>query len=261
MSSKLSSDSSGSHVAAELQTALCNIGMSQKEATLYLSALSLGPATVLRLSKASGLRRTTVYSIIQSLQQKGLMAAEERGFKRLFVAENPERLESLLENRRKVFADVLPKLNGLFNLPAGESVIKYYQGLEGMKAVYESLLRDVRPGDDYLIISNPDDWIVHDKEFFEDFLDRRSRLDIKIRGLFQRGPVGERLKKLEKRHNQTIRFLPPGTKLPTNMVIIPKKVVIHQLVPPVMAYVIENQSVVQLQRQLFEIIWATTPEG
>ena len=260
MSPRVSSFSSSQPQDQTLLRLLQELGLSANESLLYLSALSLGPATVLQLSQASGLRRTTVYSVIEALQRRGLMVLEERGFKRLLVAENPERLQALLEVQRKTLTEALPKLSGLYNMRGADSIIKYYQGLEGIKAAYEGLLRHVRPGEDYLIIANAEDWIVLDRPFFTSFIEKRSRLSIKIRSLFQVGPFAKELKANEGRHNQHIRFLPPDTQLTTNIVIIPHHVVMHQLVPPIMAYVIENRSLVQLHRELFEIIWSATPD-
>jgi hypothetical protein len=78
--------------------------------------------------------------------------------------------------------------------------------------------------------------------------------------LTQPSEVATRHKKHERAYNESIRFLPPGTKLTTNLVIIPKRVVIHQLVPPVFAMIIENPSIIRLHREQFEIMWNALPE-
>jgi hypothetical protein len=38
-------------------------------------------------------------------------------------------------------------------------------------------------------------------------------------------------------------------------VIIPKKVVIHQITDPIFAIVLENKNIVQMHREQFEIMW------
>src|SRR3989338_8744923 len=83
-----------------LTDVLIKIGLSEHEATVYHSALALGPSTVLALSRASGVRRTTVYSVIETLKRKGLMAEELKGFKTIFFANSPNKLEQVLEERR-----------------------------------------------------------------------------------------------------------------------------------------------------------------
>lgn len=239
---------------------LIDLGLTENEAKVYVAALSLGPSAILKIAQAAEIKRTTVYFVVESLKLKGLMTVAVRGFKKLYVAENPAKLETILENRRALLAKTLPEFASLYNLKGGESTIKYYEGLAGIKSVYEGLIRDVRPKEDYLIISHMEQWLGLDPEFFLDFTKRRAKLPIKIRLLVQDSPVAREHKRLEATFNEKIKFLPPGTSLDTNLVVIPKKVVIHQLAPPIMAIVIENKSMVRLHQQLFEIIWRSIPE-
>ncbi|MBX7143915.1 MAG: hypothetical protein K1X79_05640 [Oligoflexia bacterium] len=238
-----------------LQEILLSLGLAEHEASTYLAMLSLGQTSVLRISRASGVKRTTIYSVIESLQQRGLVRLEQRGFKRYFVAEAPEKLESILEQRRDALHAALPEFQAVYNLGASDSLIKYYHGVEAVKSVYEDLLRSVKPGDDYLIVSNPDQWFKLAPEFFTDFLARRARMPLKVRTLFQEDEWGRQRQKSGIDSNQEIRFLPKGTSLTTNLVIVPTRVVVHQLIPPVMAIVIENRSIIQLHRETFEIMW------
>ena len=244
----------------QLIQTLTELGLNEKEANVYVSALSAGPSPILKIAQAAGLKRTTVYSVIESLKQKGLMTIELKGWKKLFAAEDPEKLETILETRRLKFKNLLPEFSALYNLKGGESFIKYYEGLEAMKSVYEGLIRDVRPHEDYSIIADQRRWYELAPEFFEDFTRRRAKLPINIRMLLQDTLTARKFKKHEKIYNLKIKFLPEGTSLITNLVVIPKKVMIHQLTPPIMAMVIENKSIVQMHQQLFELIWRSTPD-
>ena len=148
----------------------------------------------------------------------------------------------------------------MFNLKGGESYIKYYEGLNGIKSVYEGLLVDIKAHQDYLIISNPDEWLESDPDFFMDFTERRAELargsDIKIRMLLQDTPTAREIfKTKENNYFIKVKILPPNTKLSTNLVIIPKKIVIHQITPPAMAMVMENKSIIQMHREMFEVMW------
>lgn len=240
-----------------LEFILTGLGLTEHEAKVYLGALSLGPSTILKIARAAEIKRTTVYSVVEALKLKGLINLEVKGFKSLFVAANPEKLETVLENRKALLAKKLPELNSLFNLKGGESVIKYYEGLEGIKSVYESLIKEIKPKENYLIISNGDQWLKLDPEFFSDFTKRRAKMNINIRLLLQDSQISRRRQKIQRSFNAVVKILPPGTTLNTNLVIIPKKVVIHQLTPPISAIVIENESVVRMHREMFEIIWKT----
>lgn len=239
----------------KLVSTLNEIGLSENESLVYLAALSLGAASALQISREAGLKRTTVYSVIDALQGKGLISLQMRGFKRRFAAEDPARLKSVLETKQQQFFSLLPELSALFNLRGTDSLIKYYQGIAGMKSVYESLLSDVRPGEDYLVISNVAQTMSLDPDFFWDLFARRAKLPIRIRILAQEDDYGAQLKRNEQRLNQEVRFLPPDARLSTNLVVIPKKVVMHQVTPPVNVLVVENPAIVQMHRELFEMIW------
>ena len=243
-----------------LENTLVDSGLSENESRVYLAALSLGSATVLAIARAAGIKRTTVYAVIEALKQKGLMNIEVRGFKNLFAAQDPERLLSLLENRKEIVRKAMPDFASLYNLKGGESTIKYYEGLEGIKAVYEDLIKTIRPHENYSIISNQAGWLDLDKEFFQDFTERRAKLPINIRLLSQDSPAAREFAKFARNYNMQIKFLPEGTDLITNLVVIPERVVMHQLVPPISATVIENQSVIQMHQQCFEIMWNSIPD-
>lgn len=238
---------------------LSDLGLSEKEAEVYLASLALGSSSILQIARTCGIKRTTIYSLVESLKQKGLLTAEIRGFKQYFVAEHPEKLELLLEEKRQKLTQTLPELTALYNLKGTEGVIKYYEGLPAIKSIYENLLKEMRPHEDYLVMSKPDDWVKWDEEFFINFLFRRGELargiDVRIRSLLQHTPRAEKMKIEQERCFQTIKFLPKGTNLSTNLVITPRKVVIHQLSPPIMAMVIENPSIVQMHKEMFEIMW------
>lgn len=240
---------------AILLKTLESLGLSETEASVYLAALSLGPSSILSLSRTSGIKRTTVYSVVGALRQKGLMTREIRGWKTLFAPERPERLTGIVEEKKANLAKALPDLSSLYNLRGGDGAIRFYDGLQAVKSVYESLLEDIRSHEDYLIVSDLKQWLSLDAEFFQDFTERRAKLPINIRMLAQPSDAARTHKKHERAYNETIRFLPEGTELTTNLVIIPRRVVIHQLVSPIFAMVVENPNMVRLHREQFEIIW------
>jgi HTH-type transcriptional regulator, sugar sensing transcriptional regulator len=238
-----------------LQTILTGLGLTENESAVYLAALSLGPTTVLKLARTTGIKRTTVYSVVDSLKQQGLMVLEIQGFKQYYAAEHPDKLDRIVDERRAKLKHALPELAALYNVRGGESFIKYYEGLEAIKSVYESLIRDIRPHQDYCIVSDIAQWVMHDQQYFTKFIERRAKLDIHTRLLLTDTPTAQEHKVYEQNYHETVKILPKNTVLSTNMVITPQKVVIHQLTSPLFAIVIENQSIIRMQKECFEIMW------
>jgi sugar-specific transcriptional regulator TrmB len=208
------------------------------------------------IARAADIKRTTVYSVIDALKQKGLMTTELHGLKQRFCAQHPEKLEQLLETHKQHLATVMPDLVALYQGRGQSSLIKQYDGLINIKSVYEKLITDIQPHQDYLVIGNQDQWYSSDEDYFQNFIERRAKLPIRIRMLLQDSATTQRFKKFEKNYHAEIKILPSKTDLTTNTVITPQRVVIHQLLTPMSALVIEHASIIQMHQQYFELMWA-----
>jgi sugar-specific transcriptional regulator TrmB len=239
----------------KLQGILKDIGLSEDESNVYLSALSLGETSVLKLARATNIKRTTIYGIIDGLKEKGLMRIELRGLKQFYVAENPERLDIMLERRKNEFSKILPEFQALYSLKGGESVIKYYTGLKAMQDIYRDTLKEIKPHEDYLVITNQEKWYNLDPNFALNYIEERAKLPIKTRMLFQDSPLSQEHKKIERNFNEQIKIFAPETKLNVDTVLLPNKLITLELAPPYMTVVIENKSIIALHKELFEVIW------
>jgi len=237
---------------------LLNLGLSENEALVYLGALSLGSANATDIARAAGVKRTTVYNVIEMLKHKGLISQEIKGFKEYYIAEHPNRLKIMLENKNQELRDSIPAFLGMFNLKGSDSTIKYYEGEEAMKLVYEDILANLKRNDFYLAISDTEKFQNLNEKYFSAFLKKRTNLFVQTRLLLQDSALARERKKFEKNVHEQIKILPPNTDLVTNMIIIPDRIIIHQLVPPINAIVITNPSVIQMGKQVFEIIWNST---
>ena len=239
----------------EIKDILVDFGLSEFEALVYLASLSLGPATVNDIAKHSGVKRTTVYPVIESLKRKGIMNTEVKGLKKSYVAESPEKLEGIIEQKKDRLKSMIPELTAIQNLKSNESFIKYYEGIEGVKTVYDSILDDLKPGDEYLIISDMERFLKMDRPYFTNFIERRAKLNLKVKTIIQDTADAQYYKKIERNTNQQIKILDKSADFTANLVILPNKVVITQIVEPIICILIENKSIVELQRKEFNIIW------
>ncbi|MCX6712822.1 MAG: helix-turn-helix domain-containing protein, partial [Candidatus Vogelbacteria bacterium] len=80
-----------------LEQYLQAIGLSDKEAKVYLANLQLGPSPIQDISRQSGLKRSTVYEIVKTLKDKGLIQTTQHDKKKLFIAEEPANLALYLK--------------------------------------------------------------------------------------------------------------------------------------------------------------------
>ncbi len=239
---------------------LKEVGLPEREALVYLATLSLGPTTALLLAKETGLKRTSVYPVLEALKRRGLIATELHGWKERFAAADPKTLSINLKRQKEEFETLLPELSSLYNLKDSGTTFKYFEGLSGIKSVYEQLLKDTPPKSDYLIISDIGEWLEADEKFFSNFAIRRAKLNVKTRMLLLDTEHGRKYKSMERNLNAQIKLLPKNTAFKTNAVIASQRLVIHQLKLPMMALTVENQSIIQMHREMFEVIWKSLPD-
>ena len=146
---------------------LISAGMDSKEASAYLSVLELGEATMSELVKKSKLKRNTLYEIIESLKQQGLVSIAKRKKRILYIAENPEKLIERAEEKRNHLEKILPELLSITNSISKKPKVRYFEGIEGIKEVYKDILRYPK---DKVQAWAPENIIYElDKSFFDDY--------------------------------------------------------------------------------------------
>lgn len=235
---------------------LLELGLPDKEALLYLSALKLGPATAQQLALESELKRSTVYPYVDSLVEKGLFHVEINGARKLFIPESPDKLSILLDRKKKVLTDIMPLLvQEYVHASPSSNTIKMYYGLSGIKLVYDDILTGLKDGDDYLVISNQQKWHALDPEYFEKFILKRAKLNLAIKLLLQDTTHARDYKGKEHHYHEKIKLIPKDIDLNINMVILPNKVVIVQIVEPLLVILIENRHVATMNKILFNMMW------
>lgn len=121
----------------DIKQSLAELGLSSKEAEVYLSMLELGPTSVQEISKKAGVNRSTTYVMIEALKKHGLISTYEKGKKLVFVAENPERLVQvvneqigMLSAKRERVSAVLPRLLAIFNTADEKPKVRFFEGDE-----------------------------------------------------------------------------------------------------------------------------------
>jgi sugar-specific transcriptional regulator TrmB len=120
---------------------LKDAGLEEKEAAVYAAILELGEATIAKISQKSGIKRSTVYDALDNLKKKGLISQTIRGKRPIFLAENPKKLIDVLDEKKRQLEETMPEILSLMNLLDKKPRIRYFEGLAGIKEVFEDTLR------------------------------------------------------------------------------------------------------------------------
>jgi DNA-binding MarR family transcriptional regulator len=114
----------------DLAQNLEQIGLTEKEAKVYLALLSLESSTAYEIAQHCEVKKPTVYVILEDLRQKGLVLKVPHPKKALFAAKDLS--EYLAEQRGKLNAvqSMIPRLLSLGSV--NKPKVYFYNGLRGM---------------------------------------------------------------------------------------------------------------------------------
>lgn len=239
---------------------LIKIGLSDKEAKVYLASLELGETTVQQVARKAGVSRPSTYLQITALIQKGLMSSTPRGKKKYFSAEPPERLRELLRNQERDIKakegglDVmLPQLKELFSLAREQPNVRFYEGWEGLKSQREEFfkckdkfVRNIVPLDELFEIS------PHHQE---EFTPRRVEMGIHSRVIYTHSK-GSYFKQSDPKLLREARFV-PRDKFPFSgdMSICGDTVTLSSLKGKYLGVLIKSKEISDVLRALFDLAW------
>lgn len=123
---------------------LIKIGLSDKEAKVYLAALELGQASVQDIASKAGVNRPTTYVVLESLIKKGLCSTYHKDKKVHYIAESPEVIHSILElqkktieEKQKQIEDLMPQLRAIYNQQESKPVVRFFEGKDGLRTMIQ----------------------------------------------------------------------------------------------------------------------------
>ncbi|MCK9378747.1 MAG: hypothetical protein M0P97_01210 [Candidatus Moranbacteria bacterium] len=119
---------------------LQKIGMESKHAKIYVACLEIGNASIIEISRKTGIKRTTVYENIEQMVRDGFLKETFQGKRKKIVALNPQELKDLLKKQESLLDQIMPQLLAAGNANSIKPKIWTYQGKEGILSAYEDSL-------------------------------------------------------------------------------------------------------------------------
>jgi sugar-specific transcriptional regulator TrmB len=138
-------NSMATKLSKPIKNYLTDFGLNDKEIELYMTLLKTGPSTIMDLSRESGIKRSTTHNNVEELIKKGLVSQTNYGERRMVVAEDPGKLQFLMEQKKwdlKKLEENMPDIVSLIkeNVPetekGNEVTVRYYIGEKEVKYVY-----------------------------------------------------------------------------------------------------------------------------
>ncbi len=122
-----------------LNEQLKGFGLSENEASLYLSLIRKNPQTAFTLAKDTAIPRATVYITLESLEKKTLVSSYKKNNVLYYLPESPSRFEKILDEKKRILESLVPELRGLISTTDITPSVKLYSGEDGARIVLDDI--------------------------------------------------------------------------------------------------------------------------
>jgi len=239
----------------QIKETLEQLGIADKKAEIYLTCLEKGGSTAYLIAQKVGLKRPTVYDILNQLLKEGLVYKSIKNGIKYFSPSDPQILLNKLEEKREKTLSIMPILQNLYNSPKTKPFIRYFEGKEGIKEMYEDSLRNLKKGDEILAYVG-DDIVKYLPQYASRYVKERIKRGIRLRGIYKQAP--EIIKYTEKDREQlrvsrviNERFFPVNNEIN----IYKDKIAIANYGQEMFGIIIESKELAQSQKSIFELAW------
>lgn len=252
---------------SNLESELRELGLSDLEAKIYLQLVKTGKNTILEISRALSLNRSTTHLNVEKLIQMGLVTQLNMGSRRVVVAEPPEKLMVIIEAERW---KIKRKEEGLNNIISSiydsiadtkrntMSYVKFYEGKKEVSKLYEIALSAKN-------ISG----YTHSMQTIITFPENQERVvdalesGTSIRDLHEQSFSSGEFQKLAKRYkNYRVKFFPKEYKVLNFDYMIHDDCItqVSTVEDDIFAIVINHPKLVENARTMFDMLWNLLPE-
>jgi sugar-specific transcriptional regulator TrmB len=243
----------------KLQNELIEIGLTEKEASVYISLLELGSGTVSMISRRANINRTTGYDILDNLVTKGLVAISGKEPKQEYSAESPENLSKFITDdiKRKHEAlrkteSLIPELKSIHNL-IDRPKVRFYEGTDGLMEVYEDTLTSHEP---IRAFATVDDMHSGLPNYFPKYYKRRAGAGIEIRAIIPDTQIGRERKTRDKEEMRQSALVPAEKfYFSPEINIYDNKVMIASWREK-LGIIIESTEIADAMKKIYELAWA-----
>ena len=232
------------------------LGLSNAEAKIYMALLELGPSKTGKVIDRTKLQSSTVYHVLGSLVEKGIVSYILKGKMKLFQAESPDSLSMFLEEKRRKLDSIMPELKEKEKLSKQKQSAKVYEGVKGLKTAFNDILTTMKSGEEYYFFQVNTEQLKEKKLllFLRNYHLKRSEKGIKAKGLAGREDI-EMIKKHIQVGLKNIEVRCLDEFMPNGVVIYKDKVLTLDWQDVPTAFVIQSQAVANSYKKFFEQKW------
>lgn len=256
-------------MATDIKIALKEFGLTEPEIAVYLASLELGPQPASLIAKKAGLKRGHTYNMLELLIRKGIVQEFIKDKVRYFSSRSPGTLLSIIEHKeeqieiqKQKLMQIIPMLEKISNPLLVQPKVRFFQGIEGIKEIYEDTIR----------IPNQTIYAIGDFEYYFpenqnkqlnnwiwDYATRRAKKNIWYIGIVNKSKMSDQAYSRRKEQKRKLKML-TGIYLPVEINIYGNKVALMSTYRDMVGVIVEDAPITDTLRNFHQAIWKFLPD-
>lgn len=252
-----------------LPSLLLQLGFTEPEAAIYLASLALGSQPASVIAKKAKLKRGQTYNVLSQLKDRGIMQEFIKDGVRHFVSCSPDTLLSILSSREMEVAAqkqkllmLLPDLEKIRNPLIVQPKVRFYQGVDGLKEVYNDTIR-VPDQTIYALCdfehlfpkeqsSELHDWVW-------EYTNRRAARGVWLWGIINKSKESDLAYKWRKKQKRKMKML-TNVYLPVELIVYGDKTALISTKHDMVGVIIEDRPIAEMFRNFHQAMWPFLPD-
>lgn len=232
---------------------LQKLGFSLNEAKIYLATLEMGISSAQDIAEKAGIKRTTGYSVLSYLVNRGVVGKTKVKGKNRFIAEPPTRLLTLINELEKGIKETLPELDAIYNKKLTKPKITFYEGKNAVQKVYNDTLEE-KPLE--ILEWNTNAYFEGKAEVDPNYIKKRVALNIHARRIAAKGSKwDDKHRFLDEKELSETAIVPIEKFNPQIEVNIYNNKVAFLNYAENMSVIIESKAIADAMRQAYMLSW------
>ncbi len=250
----------------DISTLLSNLGLDQDDSKTYVLLLETGPISAGKLAKRLGVARSSLYGFLKRLVDRGLVVESQRGGIKQFVAEHPNKVSKLFDERieqlqsdQERYKQILPELQSKRPDKLLTPKLQLFEGADGLRQVLKDMLL-------YSNMATEAFWPIQymldvlGSDFFRYLNKERIKNNLFTRAVWPQNQIVN-----IKEHpylgsggefKREIRIAPKGVNISMGYWVYGNKVAFISSRKECFGFIIESRELVETLKTQFELLWA-----
>ncbi len=233
---------------------LRDIGLSEKEATIYITLLGQQRMTIAYLARSSGIKRATCYEHLDQLLARGFIRRIPVGKRMMYTATEPKRILSDFKRKTALLEQSVYEMTDMHETAMNKPKISYFEGKHEIRTIYEDLFKT--SGDVYSIFPAAAFLENFTEGDYEEFDKRINQRGLKSRDLLVNDKFYKKIEEIRAKNegNKSHKRLPPWFTCNVDVLVFADKIALIGL-RDLSGIVIENRDIALLFKNLHDFLW------